>query len=269
MYFNGDKLYAFASQTPSQCMGFVLAGGGCVLGIDSCTDGEADIIESTVAALGGKVDCWFLTHAHYDHISGLAEILARGNIKIEKICYNFPSLTEIQRLERNDFERSYVSTLNLNERIESRGISVIKPRKGECIRVGHFTVLPLTDGDQEHKNVLNNTSVVYRVGTSGNSILFLGDTEQSCEDAILREFPREVVCPVVQASHHGQHGVSEEFYRRVNPKAVLWCTPDWLWNNDVGSGFNTGPFATVETRSWMEKLGAENFRPTTGVLVIE
>lgn len=32
-------------------------------------------------------------------------------------------------------------------------------------------------------------------------------------------------------------------------------TPDWLWDNDSGAGKGSGPWKTLETRSWMEELG--------------
>ena len=35
--FNGDKLYMLPSVTPLQCMGFVLAGEGDVIAVDSGT----------------------------------------------------------------------------------------------------------------------------------------------------------------------------------------------------------------------------------------
>ena len=41
----------------------------------------------------------------------------------------------------------------------------------------------------------------------------------------------------------------------VAPRVCLWNTPDWLWNNDAGNGFDTGPWRTVEVRGWMEELG--------------
>ena len=52
----------------------------------------------------------------------------------------------------------------------------------------------------------------------------------------------------------GQNGVNEEFYRTVHPSYCLWPTPDWLWDNDNGGGVNSGPWATLTVRKWMEKL---------------
>ena len=58
-------------------------------------------------------------------------------------------------------------------------------------------------------------------------------------------------------AHHGQWGVNFNMYKLIMPKICLWPTPDWLWNNDNGEGYGTGPWRTLETRGWMEQLGVQ------------
>ena len=116
---------------------------------------------------------------------------------------------------------------------------------------------------------LNPSSVVYRVETSGESVLFLGDMDWRAEEKILREFPEELRCRVVQMAHHGQQGVTEKFYRHISPRVCLWPTPEWLWNNDIGAGFDTGPYKTLETRGWMEKMNTVNYHFENTVTIIE
>ena len=58
-------------------------------------------------------------------------------------------------------------------------------------------------------------------------------------------------------AHHGQTGVSEEFYKTVSPNYCLWPTAGWLWENDSGNGPNSGPWKTLAVRAWMEKLHIE------------
>lgn len=266
MLFNGDKLYMLPSVTLTQCMGFLMAGKGDVIGIDSCTQNEADELEETLLALGGKVKCWFLTHAHFDHIEGLIETLNRGKVTVESVCYQFPPIDYIERVERQENRVQRAS--DLEEAIKRSGVKVIRPRKGEWIEAGHFRVLPLSDGSPVGET-LNPSSVVYRVETRGKSMLFLGDMDWRAEKKILAEFPEELKCPVVQMAHHGQQGVTEEFYRHIHPEACVWPTPEWLWNNDIGGGYDKGPYKTLETRSWMEKLKAVNYRFEDKVTILE
>ena len=69
-----------------------------------------------------------------------------------------------------------------------------------------------------------------------------------------------------QMSHHGQWGVSKAFYDYIHPRRCIWPSPDWLWDNDLGEGFDTGPFQTVRTRQWMADLGVtEHFVEKDGI----
>ena len=58
-------------------------------------------------------------------------------------------------------------------------------------------------------------------------------------------------------AHHGHSGATKELYTVVSPKICLWPTPAWLWDNDPGTGYNTGNWKTIETRKWMEELGVQ------------
>ena len=58
-------------------------------------------------------------------------------------------------------------------------------------------------------------------------------------------------------SHHGQNGVDKDVYRIIDPEICLWPTPQWLWDNDSGTGYNTGTWKTIETRGWMQELGVK------------
>lgn len=138
--FNGDKLYMLPSVTPLQCMGFVLAGKGDVLAVDGGTAAETDQLENLLLSLGGKVTCWLLTHAHFDHIEALIGVLERGNVEIGRICYQFPDSEYIERVERQenrtaraaDLEnaiarRAFPSSARKKDSGWKRGISAFAP----------------------------------------------------------------------------------------------------------------------------------------------
>ncbi len=74
----------------------------------------------------------------------------------------------------------------------------------------------------------------------------------------------------MQIAHHGQNGVTKQFYEAVNPKGCLWGTPDWLWNNDIGQGYNTHSYKTIEVRGWMTELGVkEHYIMMNGTQILE
>ena len=64
--------------------------------------------------------------------------------------------------------------------------------------------------------------------------------------------------------------IMKEFYEYIRPQRCLWPTPEWLWNNDKGNGFNTGPFQTIHTREWMRELGVtEHIVGKDGTTIIQ
>lgn len=80
------------------------------------------------------------------------------------------------------------------------------------------------------------------------------DLPAGCDNSKLR-------CDIVRMAHHVQDGVDRSFYNVVQPKICLYTTPEWLWNNDSGSGMNSGPWKTLETRRRMRELGAQQSFP--------
>ncbi|MFR1475208.1 MAG: hypothetical protein ACLSB9_05440 [Hydrogeniiclostridium mannosilyticum] len=53
---------------------------------------------------------------------------------------------------------------------------------------------------------------------------------------------------VVQLAHHGQNG-GKSVYEAAAPQACSG-TPLWLWENDPGQGYNSGP-ENLEVRRWI------------------
>lgn len=104
--------------------------------------------------------------------------------------------------------------------------------------------------------------MVFKVISSKKNVLFLGDAGAEEGDKILKTVPHEILASqYVQMAHHGQKGVNEEFYKVVNPSYCLWPTPKWLWDNDSGAGYNSGPWDTLKTRKWMDDIGVKKNYP--------
>ena len=54
-------------------------------------------------------------------------------------------------------------------------------------------------------------------------------------------------CDYVQLAHHGQSGGSFDLYKLTNAKYALWCAPKWLFDNDTGTGPESGPYTSKVT----------------------
>jgi hypothetical protein len=87
------------------------------------------------------------------------------------------------------------------------------------------------------------------------SVLFTGDLGAEGGEKLLKsKYADALPSDYVQMAHHGQAGVTEAFYRKVNPSYCLWPTPQWLWDNDKGQGKGSGHWKTLAVRAWMDKL---------------
>ena len=229
-------------------------------------------------------ELWFLLRIGIALILGFAIGLERGKIKINKIYYDFPDEEYIARIELRDRRVSCVPALKKaiaeagaksgakpgaksgkkadeNSGAESdakSGVKAEKPIKGKPIYAAGFTFLPLSEG-KAFADDLNCSSVAYKIKTRGDDVLILGDMNYKRQQELIDEFGDILPTPIVQMAHHGQQGVNEEFYKLVGPEVCLWCTPRWLWENDpAGKGYDSGPYKTIETRGWIEKIGAKN-----------
>ena len=129
---------------------------------------------------------------------------------------------------------------------------------GDTYEIGEAKIDILYTTDYEIiDNVGNNSSVIFKVTLGGKVILILGDAGVESGNKLLSRYKGTGVlkADICQMAHHGQQGVTKEFYEEVRPEVCIWCAPKWLWDNDAGKGFNTHCFKTVEVRQWMDEIG--------------
>ena len=107
-------------------------------------------------------------------------------------------------------------------------------------------------------NYENDTSVVFKVEGEKSSVLILGDLGWEGGKELMQVCSQEeLFADYTQMAHHGQNGVTKECYEYIRPQRCLWSAPDWLWDNNSGGGYNSGPWKTLEVRAWMEELGVK------------
>lgn len=250
-------LWQIPRQQHAQMMGYVYrADNGQTIVFDGGRKEEAAyLVDLIKRECGGKVDAWFLTHAHYDHIGAIEEIVTNMSdaIEIGAVYYNFPSQEWFDRYAKG----SQVDVFN--ERMKACRGEIRAPKVDEVFTFGSTTIRCLNDYDESlTTNSINNSSICFRIDVDGRSILILGDLGKEAGDRLLKlQSPEVLHCDFVQMAHHGQQGVDKHFYEVVDPTVCLWPTPDWLWINDSGAGPNSGPWKTLETRAWVEELGIE------------
>ncbi len=249
----------YTTEKERQMMSYILTDSlGNVVVIDGGQAFNSEYLLKTLQEITGDqkpvIKAWFLTHAHSDHIEAFLRLVESGQAVIEKLYYRFP--TE-QFIEANEPSASYTIRA-FNEAFDRFADYAQVVETGDRIRIGKmdFEVLQVYD-EQETKNAVNNASTILRLSLNGKKLLFLGDAGIEAGNRLLKRYGSDLKSDICQMAHHGQGGVTREVYAAIAPSVCLWDTPDWLWDNDAGKGYNTHVFLTVEVRRWMQELGVK------------
>ena len=239
-------------------MGFVfLTEDGRAVVIDG---GRPEDMPNLLAIVGEReIAAWILTHPHFDHVSGLIDLLQKGFDmgRIAKVYYNFPSVEFVTRCEPQ-----YTTRADFEALLPKLGDKAVVVHPGMQVQIDELSVAFLFCGEERYYQpkpnlAVNESSIAFKVTAPGmKSVLFLGDLGPEGGRDLLKTCGDKLKSDIVQMAHHGHSGVTEEVYQMINPEACMWCAPDWLW--DEGD-YEIEPelWGTMHTRKWMEKLSVK------------
>ena len=253
-YSNRIELTQLQANSNSQMMGYIIhTQQNKTIVIDGGTKADSQNLENNIKQYGSKVDYWFLTHPHKDHVGAFINIVENTEIDIGTIYVSLNDLDWYKQYEGSRIEE-------IQELIELLQSDKIKDKVQEVfltqeMQIDNINVQILGVKNPEiTENAVNNSSMVIKINVNNKSILFLGDTGVQSGEKLLENSKDKLKADIVQMAHHGQNGVTQEVYKAIQPTICLWPTPGWLWDNDNGGGTNSGDWKTLETRSWMENL---------------
>lgn len=146
------------------------------------------------------------THAHEDHIGGLAGALNYASAETV-LC----PVTSYDSKAFNNFVKT----------VEKKGTSITVPKKGQTFSLGDATCTVLAVNTSSDTN---NSSIVLRVVYGATSFLFTGDAEYEVEQAIIGS-GAPLGSTVLKVGHHGSSTSSGyQFIWNVMPQyAVISC----------------------------------------------
>lgn len=262
-------LYQLPTQTPQQMMSYVIITkeDHCIV-IDGGNVGDGNYLLDFLKEKTGKekpeIDAWFFSHAHSDHVNAFVTLVnnKKDEFVVKKIYYNFPSKEFVKIYDRSASTIETMDKFHASlEKLENT--EIIIPQEGDKFNIGSvdFEILMVQDESanfMRNSNVVNNSSMIFRMKIEEQTVLILGDAgvEQGIQLYIKhRDYLKS---DMVQMAHHGQNGVNKKVYETINPSVCLWPTPAWLYNNDNGGGYDSGPWLTIEVRGWMEQLGVKH-----------
>ena len=260
----GGRLIQVANRTLTQMMSYIIdtpEGGVIVIDGGNYCEEDASALYSFLEARGKHVDLWFITHAHGDHLGAMLYLMEKGrfDITVDKLCFHFPPIEWLSKMEGFEINKRFFRA------IEEHGLPIQTLQAGDLLACGSLNVeiisIPI-DCDR-YATTINATSIIFKVYFPRRQVLFMGDFDvYAQEDYLQRYDPSKLRCDILQMPHHGQNGIDRSFYELIRPKICLYCAPKWLWENnryrcEDPATVGKGPFTTLETRRWMDELGAE------------
>ena len=256
------ELWMLGSATGAQNLSIVIKSpNGKLIVVDGGWKADADKLSSLILQQGGKVDAWLITHPHDDHVGALCAILNDSSRKI-KIDQIYCSLATPDWYRQVSPTGAGIADQLLDAFTKlSVGMVTNNIGRGTEINIDDVNIRVLNNRGVYTYNGVTNSSMVYKIRVSGQSILILGDLAyDGGKDLIKSCTAAELKSDIVQMAHHGQQGVDQDTYALIAPTTCLWPSPAWLWNNDNGGGVGSGPWGTLTTRAWMDALGVKDNR---------
>lgn len=154
------------------------------------------------------------THAHEDHIGGLAAVLA-----------NYPAeyvFSPVEEYETKCFE-------DFSSYTYAQGLELLLPEPGSVWYLGDAKITVL--GPVEDYDDTNNTSIVLRVDYGETAFLFTGDAEDDAEHDML-DAGANVAAAVLKVGHHGSN--TSTCYRWLYEVAPVYGVISCGTDNDYG-----------------------------------
>lgn len=232
----------------------MIDGGGA--GSEASSGYLANTLRAITGTSNVEIEAWFLSHMHDDHVTEFVLLSQhpRAKTKVNNVYMNFPSRDFMSTSEEgrflylyDDIESAYDHYLGEGEFAKTNGKTAFT---GDVIEIDGVTIeILMTPTDEGTERNINDTSMIFKVTIEGQTILFLGDAYIHEGNRLLEQYGDELKCDIVQMSHHGQAGVSQEVYATIDPTMCLWPTPIWVFEN------NSGIYQTTEVRGWMADLG--------------
>lgn len=172
------------------------------------------------------IAAWVLTHSHSDHYGGFKQFASDygKEVSLESVIVSPVSMYRWQ----DSADDSYLAEgLAADIRRFSGTRRGVMPHMGQRLAVGNATVeILLTSEDVApyHLEYGNEGCMVTRVTLDGNSVLMMGDCENSPSSKLMDFWGEHLHSDILQVPHHGNSGGSEKLYRLVNPTVAIFPT---------------------------------------------
>ena len=229
--------------------------------VDGGYEGNADVVRNVIKQHDNHVAAWIITHPHADHVGAFNAIMSANTdnaITVDRI-YTVPVNKEryestAQAYDDIDtYEKFYslsqtmnnITYLNAGDELDLIGLRM------QVFHSWDANVDALPD------HLCNDGSMMFKVSGKKKSMLFCADVQSEMEPYILASYQNQLHADYVQLGHHGNWGLTTDFYDIVNPSAVFFDGPQWLIDDE------SGQYDGYLLRNYFAAKGITEYRFTT------
>ncbi len=222
------------------------------------TDDEVDAVRSVIKEHNNHVDAWIITHAHPDHV-GAFNVIMGGNgersVQVDQIYtvqINKARYEETAKWydEPEYFESFYILTQSMD--------NVMYLQAGDEIDLIGLDMKVLSvwneSVDAMENNEINNGSMMFKVSGANKSMLFCADVQKEMEESIIETYANELNVDYVQLGHHGNWGLTTDFYDLTSPEAVFFDAPSGIIDTEDSN------YDAYELKHYFEEQGVTIYR---------
>ncbi len=214
---------------------------GRLIIIDGGWESDANRVLSVIRRHQNHVYAWFITHPHSDHVGAFNRIMStRNRIRVDHIYVTAVNGARYRATADASWDEygAYRKFLRVTK---GRRLSYLRENNTRTVLGLRVKVLHGWDSsvDRLKGGLCNNGSLMLKFSGKKQSMLFCADTQKDVEKTIIRRHRRELRCDYVQCAHHGNWGLTKEFYRCVGAKVAFFDAPERSLSNK-NSSYNAG-----------------------------
>lgn len=236
------EITQYGNNQDAQMMFYTIeASDGRFMIIDGGWDWNADAVREVIAKHNNHVDAWILTHPHPDHIGAFNAIMENPeDITVDMVYDVFIDLEEYQNVAE-EWDRIDVYEKHLEQAFEGK-FSITYIERDMSLEILGLEVTCFNAYDEEVKSrtdsICNNGSLMLKFEGSNESFLICADVEDEMAEYLMNTYGEEMAADYVQMSHHGNWGLTEDFYELVAPRVAFFDGPASLYEkSDLYDGW--------------------------------
>ena len=260
-------LKQYSDQTGSQAMFYTLRSPtGFFVVIDGGTTGNSTYVRQIINENGGKVDVWFLTHPHPDHIGAFNELYADPQGITIKQIYDTP--LDIHYYDSVDYEWDGIEYYKRYLQLTVNAQNVSHLYIGDILQLEDLQVKVLNSYNDElkyiSKDIGNDAGLMLKFSGKEDTLLFCADVHSKVVgESLIKLWGTELQSEYVQLGHHGNNSFPAEFYDYINPQVALFDAPAWLVYG--------GQFTTLELMKYLQsrQIAVVDFTSAPNSFLIE